>query len=90
MDGINKALDPVLSDQLILGPFEVNREEQRVGVSSYYGGGSGKGDQAELIITSNCRYIMVEQPIGSRVNYVKEYLDGLTNAEIIALSNDTR
>ncbi len=46
---------------------------------------------AELIITNNCRYKMVEQPKGRRVNYVKAYhLDRMTNAEVTALRNDTR
>jgi hypothetical protein len=45
---------------------------------------------AELIITNNCRYKMVEQPKGTRVNYVKAYLDGITNAEVTALRNDTK
>ncbi len=45
---------------------------------------------AELIITNKCRYKMAEQPKGKRVNYVKAYLDGMTNAEVTALRNDTR
>jgi hypothetical protein len=45
---------------------------------------------AELIITSNCRYKMPEQPKGKRVSYVKAYLDGMTNAEVVELQEDTR
>jgi hypothetical protein len=45
---------------------------------------------AELIITSNCRYKVVDAPKGSRVNYVKAYLDKLTIAEVNALRNDTK
>jgi hypothetical protein len=45
---------------------------------------------AELIITSNCRYKMPEQPKGKRVNYVKAYLVGMTKAEVTELKNDTK
>ncbi len=45
---------------------------------------------ADLIITNNCRYKIFEQPKGRRVNYVKAYLDGMTNAKVAALRNDTR
>ncbi len=44
---------------------------------------------AELIINNNCRFKAVDQPKGSRVNYVKAYLDGLTITEVTALKNDT-
>jgi hypothetical protein len=44
----------------------------------------------ELIITSNCKYKMATQPKGSRVNYVKAYPDGMTNAEVTSLKSDTR
>ncbi len=46
---------------------------------------------AELIITANSRYKMPEQPKGNqRVNYVKAYLDGMTNAQVIELQKDTK
>jgi hypothetical protein len=46
---------------------------------------------AELVITANCRYKMPEQPKGKqRVNYVKAYLDGMTNAQVIELQKDTK
>ncbi len=45
---------------------------------------------AELVITGNCRYKMPEQPKGKRVSYVKAYLDGMTNAEVVELQKDTR
>jgi hypothetical protein len=46
---------------------------------------------AELIITANSRYKMPEQPKGKRrVNYVKAYLDGMTNAQVIELQKDTK
>ncbi len=45
---------------------------------------------AELIITSNCRYKLPEQPKGKRVNYVKAYLDSMRNAEVTVLKNDTK
>ncbi len=45
---------------------------------------------AELIITSNCRYKLPEQPKGKKVNYVKAYLDSMRNAEVTALKNDTK
>jgi hypothetical protein len=46
---------------------------------------------AELIITSNkCRYKVVDQPKGNRLNYVKAHLDGLTITEVKALRNDTK
>jgi hypothetical protein len=47
---------------------------------------------AELIITSH-QQLQIQNgraPKGSRVNYVKAYLDGLTNTEVIALRSDTR
>ncbi len=46
---------------------------------------------AELIITANSRYKMPEQPKRKqRVSYVKAYLDGMTNAQVIELQNDTK
>jgi hypothetical protein len=46
---------------------------------------------AELVITSNGRYKMPEQPKGKqRVSYMKAYLDGMTNARVIELQKDTR
>jgi hypothetical protein len=46
---------------------------------------------AELVITANSRYKMPEQPKGKRrVNYVKAYLDGMTNAQVIELQKDTK
>jgi hypothetical protein len=33
---------------------------------------------------------MSEQPKRTRVNYVKAYLEGMTNAEVTALKNNTR
>ncbi len=45
---------------------------------------------AELVITSNCRYKMPEQPKGKRASYVKAYLDSMTKAEVVELQNDTR
>ena len=46
---------------------------------------------AELVITANSRYKMPEQPKGrQRVNYVKAYLDGMTNAQVIELQKDTK
>jgi hypothetical protein len=44
---------------------------------------------AELVITGNCRYKMPEQPKGKRVSYVKAYLDGMTNAQVVELQKDT-
>ncbi len=44
---------------------------------------------AELIIIGNCRYKMPEQPKGKRVSYVKAYLDGMTNAQVVELQKDT-
>jgi hypothetical protein len=45
---------------------------------------------AELIITSNCRYKLPEQPKGKRMNYMKAYLDSMRNAEVTVLKNDTK
>ncbi len=45
---------------------------------------------AELVITGNCRYKMPEQPKGKRVSYVKAYLDGMTNVQVVELQKDTR
>jgi hypothetical protein len=46
---------------------------------------------AEFVITHNSRYKMPEQPQGKRrVNYVKAYLDGMTNAQVIELQKDTK
>jgi hypothetical protein len=45
---------------------------------------------AELVITGNCRYKMPEQAKGKRVSYVKAYLEGMTNAEVVELQKDTR
>jgi hypothetical protein len=46
---------------------------------------------AELIITANSRYKMPEQRKGKqRVSYVKAYLDGMSNAQVIELQKDTK
>jgi hypothetical protein len=45
----------------------------------------------ELVITANSRYKMPEQPKGKqRVSYVKAYLDGMKNAQVIELQKDTK
>jgi hypothetical protein len=39
---------------------------------------------AELIITANSKYKIPEQPKGKqRISYVKAYLDGMTNSQVI-------
>ncbi len=44
----------------------------------------------ELVITGSRRYKMPKQSKGKRVSYVKAYLDGMTNAEVVELQKDTR